>query len=111
MQGIVCGTFLTIYPDGKVLFCDNYNCGEYEELGNIKEKTISQIVGGDRFKFMRDMTKGRLNKCKGCEVITVCNGGCPIDWNEKGSFFCSYYKDFYYSCYEKVLRLLQDASC
>lgn len=110
MQGNVCGTFLTFYSDGKVLFCDDYNCGNLDKVGDSKEENISQIVNGSRFKSMVDMSRRRLYKCKGCEVINVCNGGCPRDWDEKKSYFCSYYKDFYYYCYEKLSKILQEAN-
>jgi len=109
MQGTVCGTFLTIYPDGRALFCDDYNCGSLEEVGDLKRETVFQIARKDRFKSMRDMAKARLDKCRDCEVVKVCNGGCLRDWDEKGSYFCSYYKEFYHHCYNKVMAVLQEA--
>lgn len=111
MQGTACGTFLTIYQDGKALFCDDYNCGSLEEIGDLTKETIFHIARKNRFKSMRDMAKDRLYKCRGCQVLTVCNGGCLRDWNERGSYFCSYYKDFYYHCYMKVMAILQEAGC
>lgn len=105
MQGNTCGTFLTIYPDGKVTLCDDYDCGIFESLGNIKNESISQIIRGDRFKNARKFVNNRLKKCKNCEVLMVCNGGCPRHWNEKESYFCPYYKDFYHYCYEKILQI------
>jgi len=109
MQGTACGRFLTIYPDGKVMFCDDYEYTMFEALGNIKMESISQIIKGDRFRYMRESVNRRLNKCQHCEVVTVCQGGCPRHWNEEGSYFCSYYKEFYYYCYDKISQILQNA--
>lgn len=109
MQGTVCGRFLTVYPDGGVRFCDDYKCGKFKDIGNVKKETLSCIVNSDKFKSLRKLTKDRLEKCKNCEVLEVCHGGCPRHWNKKGSYFCPYYKDFYYSCYEKVMRIFKDS--
>lgn len=110
MQGTACGKFLTIFPDGRVYFCDDYTWGKFGELGNILDCSISQIIDGDRFKQMRRFAKNRLKKCRRCEVVAVCNGGCPRHWNVDESYFCSYYKEFYYYCYEKLLHIMQNVN-
>ncbi len=110
MQGTVCGRFLTIYQNGKVRFCDDYNGGKFEDIGDVKKETIYQIITNNKFKSLRKSTNRRFKKCMNCEVVAICNGGCPRHWNKEGNYYCTYYKDFYYYCYEKISKVLYDAA-
>jgi uncharacterized protein len=110
MQGDQCGTFLTVYPDGKVLFCCDYHSKKLDEVGDVTKDSITQIVQGSKFKTMRVVSMQRLDNCGECEVLPICHGGCPRDWSNKASYWCQYYRDFYYYCYEKIVEILQGAS-
>jgi uncharacterized protein len=73
----VCGKALAFEHDGSVYSCDHYVYPEYR-LGNIKDKSLSQMVHSERqMKFGLDKTDALPQYCKECEVLFVCNGECP----------------------------------
>jgi radical SAM protein with 4Fe4S-binding SPASM domain len=69
--GCPCGTFsFRIHPNGEVTPCIYLN----ESGGNIKEKTISEIMNSEIFRKIRD--RKPMGKCINCKVYEQCKGGC-----------------------------------
>jgi len=71
-----CFNFLSLYPDGRITSCDNYNL-ENGLLGNVD--TIESI---ESIRYMQNNSKllnsynDLLDKCKFCESKNICHGGC-----------------------------------
>lgn len=74
--------FIAITPNG-----DCYNCPKFTGhpnmlLGNIRDKTIAEILDIDTNKKMKELVCQRLDamlKCEKseCRFAFLCNGGCP----------------------------------
>ncbi|MCA1901614.1 MAG: anaerobic sulfatase maturase [Candidatus Hydrogenedens sp.] len=70
-----CGNAMILEADGSVYSCDHFVYPEYY-LGNIKEKSLVEIVNSN---FQKEFGKKKLlltNKCKSCKYLFACNGGC-----------------------------------
>lgn len=64
-------TDLTIFPDGTVGLCCN-DCYEVTNYGNIKENSLKEIWGNDKFKRARELMAGGrqyLSFCQECDVV------------------------------------------
>jgi uncharacterized protein len=71
-----CGEYVTIQPDGTVWPCDNFVGTEGFHLGNLREQSLTEILGGEpRKRFHRWVASQRV-ACSNCEWNSVCKGGC-----------------------------------
>lgn len=92
------GNNLAIEADGTVYQCDHFVYPESKfKIGNINEMSIPQME--EKTEFLSSVKKNISQKCKQCEWLELCHGGCPkhrfVDTeipNEKVSYFCEGYK-------------------
>ena len=72
-----CGTAPVIEYNGDLYSCDHYVEPNYK-LGNIHEKHMLEMVASpEQRKFGQDKWDTLTAQCKRCEVLSLCNGGCP----------------------------------
>jgi radical SAM protein with 4Fe4S-binding SPASM domain len=69
---------IAIEPNGDVLPCQSY----YEPVGNILKDDWDHIWYSKLFKSIRKHEYIEP-KCKGCELLQVCGGGCPLFIDKK----------------------------
>lgn len=67
---------MCIEPDGSVLPCQSY----YHSLGNILNNTWDSIWNHELAIRLRER-QGLPEKCTGCELLSDCGGGCPLQFN------------------------------
>lgn len=100
--GKICGSAGVMEYNGDVYSCDHFVFPEYK-LGNIYEKTISEMMYSDtQLNFGANKYRTLPNKCRECDYLFACNGECPknrfieTETGEKGlNYFCEgYYKFF-----------------
>ena len=72
-----CGGVPVLELNGDVYSCDHFVEDDHL-LGNISEKTLSEMLDSDQ---QREFGDNKLNSlpayCLDCEVRDMCNGGCP----------------------------------
>lgn len=74
-----CGHAGVMEFNGDVYSCDHYVFPEYK-LGNIRQKTLVEMMFGERqMEFGRMKRESLPGRCRGCEYLFACNGGCPKD--------------------------------
>jgi uncharacterized protein len=74
-----CGTGPVIEHNGDLYACDHFVEPKYK-LGNIHEKHMLEMVASpQQIKFGNDKRDTLTAQCKRCEVLPLCNGGCPKD--------------------------------
>ena len=81
---------LSIAPDGQVLPCSSFEQG----IGNLVREDFDIIWNRRTARYWRNkefLPPG----CKGCEMVEICCGACPLYWDEQGSFseIAPYLKD------------------
>ncbi|MBD3350147.1 MAG: radical SAM protein [Candidatus Lokiarchaeota archaeon] len=69
---------ISIQPNGDVIPCQSY----FQAVGNILTDSWDEIWNSDLFKSIRkhDFVE---EKCKKCELLEICGGGCPLYIKEK----------------------------
>ena len=97
-----CGSALAMEHNGDVYSCDHFVYPQYR-LGNLKEKTLVQMVESDeQIAFGRAKKSALPQYCLECEVRSICNGGCPKerfihtpDGDPGLNYLCAGYRDFF----------------
>lgn len=82
----VCGyqKALTIRPNGDVSFCPSLNI----TFGNILKDPIDKIVTDKRWEAFANIRTNQIKKCRSCELLNICGGGCRADaFYTTNSFF------------------------
>jgi len=107
-----CGRSVVIEHNGDVFACDHCVYPQYR-LGNIMNSPIDAMVKKSlQSKFGVIKEASLTSKCKECDVLAACQGGCPkhrfetTDYDEPGlHYLCAGYKKFFLHI-RKYLRVM-----
>ena len=97
-----CGHAAVMEAYGSVYSCDHFVFPEYR-LGNIKEKTLTEMLYGERqLHFGRQKHDALPRQCRECEFLFACNGECPKNrftsdryGNPGLNYLCEGYRQFF----------------
>ncbi|MGN8247051.1 anaerobic sulfatase maturase [Cellulomonas soli] len=80
VQAETCGRSVALEHNGDVYSCDHFVSPEHL-IGNLADgRTLLQIVDSPRQKAFGQAKRDTLpTRCRECEVLFACNGGCPKD--------------------------------
>jgi len=100
-----CGDVPVIEHNGDFFACDHFVHKEHH-LGNIRETRLVDLIEGPRQRAFGQVKWDTLPRyCLECEVLPLCNGGCPKDRilrtpdGEAGlNYLCAGYKRFFTHC-------------
>ena len=74
-----CGDVPVVEHNGDFYSCDHYVLPEYK-IGNIHERPLAEMVDDAKQREFGQKKWTSLPKyCRDCEVLAMCNGGCPKD--------------------------------
>ncbi|MGZ8443315.1 MAG: anaerobic sulfatase maturase [Candidatus Binatia bacterium] len=74
-----CGDVPVVEHNGDFYSCDHYVLPEYK-IGNIHERPLAEMVDDEKQREFGQKKWTSLPKyCRDCEVLAMCNGGCPKD--------------------------------
>ena len=74
-----CGRALIVEQDGGVYSCDHFVAPEYR-IGDINSGNLLELVDLPAQQKFGEIKSGSLPaRCRSCEWLNVCNGGCPKD--------------------------------
>jgi uncharacterized protein len=107
-----CGDIPVIEHNGDFFSCDHFVDAEHH-LGNIRETSLVELLESPS---QRAFGQAKLDElplfCKDCEVLGMCNGGCPKDRflrtpnGEEGlNYLCAGYKRFFTYCRPFIAEL------
>ena len=76
-----CDGLLSISPSGNILPCSSYP----QPMGNLLEHKghFKELWTSEPFRFFQEK-RYTHEKCRTCEDLAVCQGGCPLYWKHKG---------------------------
>lgn len=100
-----CGDIPALEHNGDVYSCDHFVTPEHR-LGNIRETRLVELMESPRQKAFGQLKSDTLPRyCLSCQVLEMCNGGCPKDRflqtpdNQPGlNYLCAGYKRFFVHC-------------
>ena len=103
-----CGCYLTLEPDGNVMFCDDYTLKRPSSIGNLNKDTIATLLESDLY--IENLARSKIileNRCKKCCVFNICRGGCARNDSNNSNYFCETYK-ILYSYIERKIQLYKN---
>ncbi len=72
-----CGQIPVLEHNGDLFPCDHFVDREHR-LGNIRQTPLDQLLDCDEQRRFGDAKRDALPRyCRNCEVLAMCNGGCP----------------------------------
>ncbi|MEM2637085.1 MAG: PqqD family peptide modification chaperone [Candidatus Korarchaeota archaeon] len=74
---------MAIEPNGDVIPCQSY----FKPLGNILSDEWEKIWNHSTAKYLRER-KWLSGKCKDCELVKLCGGGCPLTQEYVQQYVC-----------------------
>lgn len=114
----VCGDVPVLERNGDLYACDHF-VDPAHRLGNILTTPLGELVDSPQLRaFGLLKREGLPRQCRICEVLAMCNGGCPKDrfcsaqGGEPGlNYLCAAYKTFFSHAqpFIQSLALLQAA--
>jgi uncharacterized protein len=107
-----CGDIPVIEHNGDFFSCDQF-VDLTHRFGNIRETSLVELLESPSQKAFGQAKLDRLPLfCKDCEVLAMCNGGCPKDRflltpdGEEGlNYLCAGYKRFFTYCRTFIAEL------
>jgi uncharacterized protein len=107
-----CGDIPVIEHNGDFFSCDHF-VDLTHRLGNIREASLVELLESPSQRaFGQVKLDGLPLFCKICEVLAMCNGGCPkdrflrtADGEEGLNYLCAGYKRFFTYCRPFVAQL------
>lgn len=74
-----CGLGPVLESNGDLYTCDHFVEPAYK-LGNIHDTPMGELVGSAAMRRFGQDKRDRLTaQCRACDVLNLCNGGCPKD--------------------------------
>ena len=74
-----CGTALAMEHNGDLYSCDHFVEPDHL-LGNIRDTHMLDLVASPQQRAFGQAKRDTLTaQCRGCDVLPLCNGGCPKD--------------------------------
>ena len=92
-----CGLSTALQPDGTLYCCDHFVFPEYR-LGNLREKTIAEMVYSEQqAKFGNDKYDALSQRCRQCRWLFACHGECPRNrfLPDRENYLCEGYHQFF----------------
>ena len=75
----VCGDIPVLEHNGDLFSCDHF-VGEDHLLGNIREAPLAELLESPAQRRFGEAKRDSLPRyCRECDVLRMCNGGCPKD--------------------------------
>ena len=75
----ICGNIVVLEHNGDVYSCDHFVDAQHR-LGNIRETPLAELLESPALlEFGRNKRERLPRYCQQCDVLALCNGGCPKD--------------------------------
>jgi uncharacterized protein len=107
-----CGDVPVIEHNGDFYQCDHFVTPEHR-LGNLRETPLAELLENPAQEAFGRAKQEKLPRtCQACEVLEMCNGGCPKDRivqtsaGELGlNYLCAGYRRFFTHCRPYTLKM------
>jgi len=98
--------------DGGLYACDHF-VDPAHRLGNLRDRPLAELTADPALVAFGEAKRDRLpRRCRRCDVLAWCNGGCPKDrivtqgpGEGALSFLCPAYRRFFRHCRPVMARL------
>ncbi|MFZ7946351.1 anaerobic sulfatase maturase [Neobacillus sp. 19] len=92
-----CPKMLVLEQNGDAYPCDFFIHEDYK-IGNIGNDSLEAILNHSLYEQFLNLKPTLPDKCKSCEYLNLCHGGCPRSRGDQGKdvdYFCESYMQLY----------------
>lgn len=105
----VCPKTIIFEQNGNAYPCDFYIHDDFL-LGNIKDVSLKDILQHENMNRFMNKKPTLPEKCKSCEFLHLCHGGCPRNRKLNNGevdtdYFCESYKTIYRYTHDRIAAL------
>ena len=101
--------FFSVTPTGDVLPCGRWDDSPEFKYGNINTDSMVEILASPKRKKLLLRNYHISKKCRSCEFVNICNGGCPyIAYKFYGNI---YERDYYCEAYKMIFSHIKNKMC
>ena len=101
-----CGEVVALERDGGVYACDHFVDAEHR-LGSLADTPLAELTASPALAaFGRAKLDALAARCRTCEVLAWCHGGCPKDRLDGLNVLCPAYLRFFKHARPALARLL-----
>jgi uncharacterized protein len=108
-----CGQIPVLEHNGDIFPCDHFVDSEHR-MGNIRETPLGRLLESPEQRNFGDAKRDSLPRyCRECEVLAMCNGGCPKyrfvrtpDGEPGLNYLCAGLKRFFLHSREPLAKLV-----
>jgi len=100
-----CGEAAVLEHDGGFYACDHFVDPQHR-IGSLAERGLAGLTADpDLLRFGSAKRDTLPQACRGCDVLSFCNGGCPKDRLSGVNVLCPAYKRFFRHAKPELARL------
>ncbi|MFH0962478.1 MAG: SPASM domain-containing protein [Planctomycetota bacterium] len=104
-----CFNQIVVESDGSVYPCDWYVLPEWR-LGNVMQTDLDVLLGGELNRSFQERSRKLSSRCRGCEFLRYCFGGCPLHRSADGTnYFCETYIRFFEHARPRLAELARSS--
>lgn len=103
----VCPKTIIFEQNGDAYPCDFHIHDDYK-LGNIDTDSLIDMLNHPNMEKFSSLKPAIAEKCKSCEFLSLCNGGCPRNRpanNEDTEYFCESFQQIYRHAHTRMEQL------
>lgn len=103
-----CSSFISLYPDGTITTCDNFNL-EKGYLGNLASiESMSEILNFKCNQKLKENFNVLMKQCENCDIKNICKGGCIAIRNRYKNYdtYCCAKKNFIRDISNKIKEIV-----
>lgn len=72
----LCGSYLTVLPDGSVHFCDSLTERGEHRIGSLHDSSLEALLRSTAWQSVYNKALAGIGACGDCPYLSVCGGGC-----------------------------------
>lgn len=106
-----CAPYLLVEGDGSAYPCDFYALDRWY-LGNVRDTPFPRMLHSDAMRRFLEPSFALPERCKACEYLPICRGGCRRDRDRGGALgdnrLCAAFRMFFDACLDDMRGLCRE---
>ncbi|MFA5865473.1 MAG: anaerobic sulfatase maturase [Phycisphaerae bacterium] len=92
--------------NGDLYACDHFVTNQWR-LGNIMQQPLTDLAQSPLFEEFVQAKTQLPSRCRDCEFVSFCQGGCPKHHQNRRNYFCEDYRLFFKHALPQLKKISQ----
>ena len=103
-----CGAYFVVEGDGSIYPCDFYALDEWK-MGSVLESDLATLSESRQARRFLEDGLEKPEKCRFCNWLPMCNGGCKRDWvrvdGQLQNYYCEAFQTFFAYSEQRIRQI------